>query len=175
MILTTMNQSNSPFLYRELGNCFSNAFIKGCLLLGDSNLNKKSKPELVVFTETELKKIGKSEYKPALKYLQSNKYQYKIMDPNPGEDWGPGLPIRYISRKMYKKADVYKLVKEGWCVIPAVIGKDRLKTTHAILLFDNKIWDPINRELWISPQHISVFNRYFPSNEKKRHLFAFKK
>lgn len=164
----------SVFQYRTAGNCFSNSVIKGCQLLNDTKLVNNNKPELIVFTDEILRKEGKTEYEPALNYLLKNKYQVKIMDPNPGNDYGTNLSRVNYSKKRYKISDIYRLLNQGWCVIPSVIGKDGKHTTHAILLFKDQIWDPINEESWSTPQSLQKFKKYFPNEEDNRHFFAFR-
>ncbi|MBI3103549.1 hypothetical protein HYZ05_01285 [Candidatus Daviesbacteria bacterium] len=97
------------------------------------------------------------------------------MDPNPENDYGINVSKVSLSKKRFKIADVHRLLDDGWCVIPSAIGKDGIHATHAILIFQDQIWDPMNEDLWVSPKDLTGFNAYFPANELNRHIFAFKK
>lgn len=156
--------------YRKDGNCFPNCVVMGCNLFGD-NINA-----LDIFSIEILYGNPDHEFEPTLNYLINNDYDILVYDPDP-KNWGKNISHKSVQleNRVYEIDDIDLLSKNGWCIIPCSLD-NRSKPIHAVIIYKNKLRDPIDEREWCKNRNIENFkDRYFPVEELKRFLIAFRK
>jgi len=198
VINTSIMQSKfitTPVLkgYRSQGNCAATCFLGGCQIFEPSLRNNKNNvnPELRIFSKTILTKTGlsgaKKEFPKMILWLNKQKYEYLIVDPNPDESW-KGAKKECLVKKIentieppYSTKDVEKLAKNGCCVLVSTIASNN--DPHAVLVYENSKKNivmidpgfsvfipgkPESEYHWPIEQQFCCFeNKYFLGNKTK--------
>ena len=165
------------FNYRLLGNCFAVCLVNGLQFLGDKKLDCEI-PELQIFNIETLNGTDETlEFAPALNYLINNKYEVKVIDPDPFKNnlWGKNIDKVNLESpyRNYTLGDIESLNKKGWVVIFSTIDLKK-HMSHANLVFNFKIYDPMHQTIWEKPIPWDDLEAII-SRVKEKFCIAFKK